>query len=519
MNPHEKVPDKVCISMKLKDLKKCKRMKVEEFEDALLGTFGFTAGTLITGNYNGTIFWFPLREATSELSDTCYDRDKVLDLFKSFQTDAVHSLLFLKSLCKIELFCRDSETQFDLPDQQEFFSVALDDSDNAVKNKRATFLREIKNKSESIPKNDIVCIVQLRFQTRFRTSGVMAVETTGCSWLVINVYKEGKMSERLRHLVSDKDLSYSPYVGAAVLLDDCSEPFKGHVFCFLPLPQEKKSLTGLPVHFNGFFALSQNRRHLKWASADQETLHMHRDKAIEWNECLVNEVFPQVYLRLIKEMITISDTHGNNESSVEAVYKCIPDESVVDDKWLGCVESLYQKLLQTEVIFVPNYSKWVLPLHPLYTMFHQQKVSCDTKTTLIHTVNHCRTVEATTVPIHVWEWVGKIDSARDITPAELSKLLRLEDAYKTALTSVEKLSLLEYITKDCKFELLQGLDLLPLESGSFVTFQGQGSSLAPVFMCTKEEVSLFPGLEERFVSTDIPLSLKEALRTLADLGE
>ena len=519
MNPHEKVPDKVCISIKLKDLKKCKRMKVVEIEDALLGTFGLTADTLTTGNYNGTIFWFPLRETPSELSDTCYDRDKVLDLFKSFQTEAVHSLLFLKSLCNIELFCRGSETEFDLLEGQEFFSVELHDSDNTVKNEREMFLREIKDTSGNIPDNDIVCIVQPRFETRLKTTGIVAVEATISSWLVINVYKGGKMSERLRQLVSDKDLSYSPYVGAAVLLDDCSEPFKGHVFCFLPLPQEKKSLTGLPVHFNAFFALSQNRRHLKWASADQETLHLHRDKAIEWNECLVNEVLPQVYMRLIKEMITISGTHGNNGASVEAVYKCIPDESVVDDKWLGCVESLYQKLLQTEVIFVPNRSKWVQPHQPLYTMFSEQKVSCDTEDTVINTVNHCRTVEPTIVPIHVWEWVRKIDTARDITPAELSNLLRLEDTYTTALTPVEKLKLLEYITMDNEFELLQGLELLPLETGSIVTFQGQGSAPSTVFMCTKEEVSLFPGLEERFISTNVPLPLKETLRTLADQGE
>ena len=519
MNPHEKVPDKVCISMKLKDLRRCRRMKVEEFEDAFLGTFGFTVDTLTTGNYNGTIFWFPLRETPSELSDTCYNRDKVLDLFKSFQTEAVHSLLFLKSLCKIELFCRGSETKFDLPEGQEFFSVELHDSNNTVENNRKMFLREIKDTSGNIPDNDIVCIVQPRFETRLKTTGIVAVEATISSWLVINVYKGGKMSERLRHLVSDKDLSYSPYVGAAVLLDDCSEPFKGHVFCFLPLPQEKKSLTGLPIHFNGFFALSQNRRHLKWASADQETLHMHRDKAIEWNECLVNEVLPQVYLRLIKEMITISDTHGNNETSVEAVYKCIPDNSVVDDKWLGCVESLFQQLLQIEVVFVPNHSKWMQPLQPLYTMFCEQTVSCDTKDTVINTVNHCKTAEATIVPIHVWEWVRKNDTARDITPVELSKILRLDDAYKTELTPVEKMRLLEYMTKDNEFELLQGLGLLPLETGSFVTFQRQGLSPATVFMCSKEEISLFPGIEERFVSTDIPLTLKEALQTLAHLGE
>lgn len=33
-------------------------------------------------------------------------------------------------------------------------------------------------------------------------------------------------------------------------------PFEGHAFCFLPLPVN----TLLPVHVNGFFELSSNRR-------------------------------------------------------------------------------------------------------------------------------------------------------------------------------------------------------------------------------------------------------------------
>eukprot|EP00456_Euglypha_rotunda_P014004 TRINITY_DN14329_c0_g1_i1.p1 TRINITY_DN14329_c0_g1~~TRINITY_DN14329_c0_g1_i1.p1 ORF type:complete len:126 (+),score=18.13 TRINITY_DN14329_c0_g1_i1:41-379(+) len=36
--------------------------------------------------------------------------------------------------------------------------------------------------------------------------------------------------------------------------------FGGSAFCFLPLP----ILTGLPIHVNGYFELSSNRRDLWW---------------------------------------------------------------------------------------------------------------------------------------------------------------------------------------------------------------------------------------------------------------
>ena len=84
---------------------------------------------------------------------------------------------------------------------------------------------------------------------------------------------------------------------------------------------------------NGFFALSQNRRHLKWASADQESFDMHRDKAIQWNECLLEEVLPEAYARLISSLINISRESKNTKESIEAVYRCIPDLTLVDERW------------------------------------------------------------------------------------------------------------------------------------------------------------------------------------------
>jgi sacsin len=75
------------------------------------------------------------------------------------------------------------------------------------------------------------------------------------------------MSQELLALSQDESLSYSPYVSIAMPLHDDPE-FKGHVFCLMPLPLEGISLTGFPVHVNGYFSLSQNRRCVKWPTAD-----------------------------------------------------------------------------------------------------------------------------------------------------------------------------------------------------------------------------------------------------------
>ena len=523
MNPHHRNRDRVCTTIKLKRLRECRSLKVEEFLDAFSETFGFSEDCLNTGLYKGTLFWFPLREAASELSDTCYDGSKVLDLFKSFRSEAVHSLLFLKSLRKAELFCRGSGSDYDLGTGEAFFTVQLgaeDDANEIVSNlveERSQFIDRVKAACDQTPTADIVTVTRPKFKTRYKTIDSTCAEEQSSIWIVVNVFKGGTMSNKLRQLVNDKDLSYMPYVGAAVPYMRNGEPLKGHLFCFLPLPQERKSLTGLPVHFNGFFALSANRRHLKWASDDQETLNMHRDKSIEWNECLVKEVLPGVYLRLIKEMIKISEENGNTQDAVAAVYKCIPDKSVVDSKWEECMKEILNQLVRTDFVFVPKQSKWVQPNRPLYTMFDGQNVPEDQKKTVIKILSLHGTTENTDVPKHIWHILTEQANPRDVSPAELVKVIRSDDAYAGTNDTNEKLNLLQYITKDDNFALLDGIELLPLQTGTFTTFRSSKNS--PVYCCTKEEIALFPGLEDKFASHDIPLGLQESLCKLGREGE
>ena len=114
--------------------------------------------------------------------------------------------------------------------------------------------------------------------------------------------------------MTDKDLSYLPTVGVAMALPDGPQlqtpDIKGHVFCFLPLPIQTKSLTGLPVHVNGLFALSQNsqnRRYIKSPNADQEYRQKAgrkmTDKSLLWNKCLLEEALPKAYATMILEAI------------------------------------------------------------------------------------------------------------------------------------------------------------------------------------------------------------------------
>ena len=73
-------------------------------------------------------------------------------------------------------------------------------------------------------------------------------------------------------------------------------PLRGRAFCFLPLPLP----TGLPVHANGCFALTSNRRELWAEDADRPTLsHQHARKA-RWNALLCRAALPKLYAHALE---------------------------------------------------------------------------------------------------------------------------------------------------------------------------------------------------------------------------
>ena len=514
MNPLEKRQNQECVVVKLKDLQKNKKLRTTDLLVALNGVFGFSEETLQTGIYNGTIFWFPLRAAQSELSDNLYEKDKVLDLFKSFKAEAVDSLLFLKCLSRVELYCKSSETVFDLPNGQAFLTVELQDDTNVIKSEKRKFLQKIDDFKHQSHISDIVSFTHSKFTMVYRTTDCDEAQAEDVEWLVVNMYKTGQFTNKLKNLVDDKELSYSPYGGVAILLKDTGTDFKGHIFCFLPLPHERRSLTGLPIHVNGFFALSQNRRHLKWATADQERLHTHRDKSIEWNECLVGEVLPDIYHHLFQEMIRMSQKRNNTKEAVSAVYRCFPDLSQVDSKWETLTKGLFQKLCDTECVFLRNRGKWVKFLKPLYTMFYEKGVKMETQDCVRSVLGLYIDEESTTVPDHVWKFLNSCAAPRDVSPTEVRRILKTNDVYKLAAPD-EKLILLGYLLQDKEYELVKELELLPLEDKTFVVFQ-QGES--PVYLCSEEEIKLFPGLEDQFVSTKIPKYLLDLMKEIAHQG-
>ena len=270
------------------------------------GIFDCTEDVFSRGFYDGTLFRFPFRTKPSELSETLYSAEKMDTLFECFKADSHLVLLFLQHLESIELYVREESES----DPERVFQVKIaDQSLQIVRAKRKEFLEKItpgKVMTESVTVTYPVTIETVRFDSFFDDGTV-----NQHSFLVTNYFCGGAVSMTFKRLMTDKELNYLPTVGVAMALPTGPKlqtpDIKGHVFCFLPLPVQKRSLTGLPVHVNGFFALSQNRRYIKSPNADQEdretTGRKLTDKSLLWNRCLLEEAIPRAYATMILEAI------------------------------------------------------------------------------------------------------------------------------------------------------------------------------------------------------------------------
>ena len=264
------------------------------------GIFECTDDVFSRGCYNGTLFRFPLRHRPSELSPTLYSAEKVHTLFEGFMADAHVILLFLQHLEFIELYVREEHD--DQP--RKTFQVGItDESLRLVREKRKEFHKKIS--TGSLLPHPVQVTYPINVETVHFSQGSEATRQSH-SFLVTNYFCGQEVSSDFQTLSKDQSLSYLPLVGVAMALPASpSEPtpeIQGHVFCFLPLPVQKTSLTGLPVHVNGFFALSQNRRYIKSPNAEQEDQEL-TDKSLLWNRCLLKEALPKAYATMLLEAI------------------------------------------------------------------------------------------------------------------------------------------------------------------------------------------------------------------------
>eukprot|EP00282_Hemiselmis_andersenii_P008175 CAMPEP_0114109248 /NCGR_PEP_ID=MMETSP0043_2-20121206/671_1 /TAXON_ID=464988 /ORGANISM="Hemiselmis andersenii, Strain CCMP644" /LENGTH=412 /DNA_ID=CAMNT_0001201105 /DNA_START=37 /DNA_END=1271 /DNA_ORIENTATION=- len=254
-----------------KSLNVCSASVHQHYADQLAPYRAF--GVDFRGPYKGTLFRLPLRTPeqakASKLSAQCYTEESLLPLLRDFVEDAQHSLLFLKNVSSVEV-CVWSDQSESAP--QVLWTCAIGNLSKQLRDQRSRISASVAQ-SQALSLKDKV-LSYAATDSDYELSISVSQGSGGTArksvydWLVCTSCAGGSESNVSRIACAPENfrLRLVPWAGVASLVAQNGKApgqVKGRAFCFLPLPAE----TGLPVHVNGYFELSSNRRDI-WRGDD-----------------------------------------------------------------------------------------------------------------------------------------------------------------------------------------------------------------------------------------------------------
>lgn len=490
----------------------------DQFLPYFQSLFGVTQETFGRGFYDGTMFRFPLRleGMQSDLCETKYNPQKVRELFRSLETDGHIMLLFLKSLECIEVYEKTSNKG----NPTKILSICIAEAlRRSVQKKRLQLISDIKkqcNGNISYP-TSVTYPLNVELQ-RYQSTELQSYTTQNTelshspkpletSKWVISQYYAGQSELGLTSEISNR-LGLLPWVGLALQITGQSNAenpsyltkAKGHVFCFLPLPLEEESPTGLRVHVHGYFAVDSNRRHIKWPTADQR-LDQLTDEALLWNVFLVNKL---VVKALVELALHVANPCNNLHHSL--IFDIIPDH--VTPQWKQ-LEDGFRKELPNLNIFYSQSSrgKWVNCRNALFD-------NCETESVLQKLIRRIliqNQVCFVSVPTFL-----KKHFATHVSPSTTCQAFKAIQTH-LPLSEQEKYLLLEYFLDSFPLGTeLTGIRLVPLEDGKWTAFENKHGE--KVYLESSEHTrAILPSLDRMFVKQNIPVLQK--MKNLAQKSE
>jgi len=480
----------------------------DQFTPFIQPLFGVTAKTFETGFFNGTVFRFSLRMQTgqSDLCQTVYSPQKVKDLFNSLEADAHDLLLFLKSLRSIEVYEKLSSES----EPKMLMTVRVSSSaEEEVKSKRTELIERINELQTGCIESSVSVVYTMT--TELVRQQELATEVTTRDWLISQFY--GGTADVLSVKEYSDALGLLPWVAVALPVRSAEEVsgFRdqpgGHVFCFLPLPREPESPTGLRFHVHGYFAVDQNRRHIKTRTAEQMNERI-TDQAILWNEFLVSSLLPKALVGLA---LYVAET-WSAESALhhrDLIFSVIPDMTAVTVHWKPLADEFFRELPSLPVFYSSADQGRFLRLKDV-CFDNIEDTSCLTE--LIRRILLLHQIDLTSVPEFILNQLGSAAarvSARTVCAALKSAEPQL------SLTDDDRMILLTYLVdgSGSDVEELVGAQLLPLADGTWMEFR-RCTDDDPVYIDSEEhQRSLLPGLDRLFVRSDATDMCKRIMST------
>ena len=438
--------------------------------------------------YGQTLLRFPLRNKPSKLSKELYTISKLQVLLESLKAEAKYILLFLRSVCSIEVIEISVHNTL-----KSMFKVSVDTD---------TYMQRIIQQQQLLSDVQSTFTIDSLSSVRkvIKSSDHFNIEVHDDSshnkheWIVVN--QVGSEDIEVMQLAEKQHVL--PWVGTA--FEVSSTPCcGGRIFCILPLPIE--DIAPFSIHINGTFAVSSNRRSLKWEAQERKD-----DEESSWNKLLVKKCLPSCYVELVSQLIQVCPS--NNYTTV---YSCWPDIVQVEGTpWDDMLEPFYRQLLYSnKVLYTPVFGgQWISISESIFVDENEvvpQPVKecilrCQVKLVEVD-LNQMRALQ------HYYATYKTL-----LNPSMVRMELKKNSRAYEFMSRQGKLAVLDYCLSDHKYNDLSGLKLLPLLNGDFVQFTQTSHysyGTTTLYICSSSTPhTLLPCLEHILVSvySDNPIT-------------
>ena len=416
--------------------------------------------------------------------------------------DAHLLLLFLSHVTTVEFYERTSDSE--QPTRTAVIRLAAEAVQTAA-SERKEFLREIEKRRDSASSKYGAATSSYRLTTEL----LQGERPTTQHWAISQLYSDD----------DDDDAEFSaernllPWVAVATPLSFQTSPSAayldapgGQVFCFLPLPLETESPTGLRVHVHGYFAVDSNRRHLKERTGEQlQEAITDRDDLL-WNEHLVARLLPKALVNLV---LYLARDVGDLAVRRDAIFTAIPQLDAVHHPWKPLASAFLGELHRLPVFYSPVHGGQFLTAGEV---FFDDAEDESPVTKLVRLLLRQVGTNLVSVPGFVLSQLGP--TAARVTPPHVCVALRNSDG-ALSLTDEDRTVLLQYLTDSLEdMSHILGTRLLALADGSWIEFTGLSDDSFIYVDSPDHPRSLLPGLDHLFVRNDVVV----ICRKIADTG-
>ena len=268
--------------------------------------------------YKGTMFRFPFRTSSSEISGVIYNENMITKLKEDIQASGSKLLLFLQHVKRITF----SHISTGKTSPEILVDIQKEDG---ILDKVVVLHSKFHN--PAIEKKE-------HWLMSSHTDTVTSNHTAKCATVAVACQLEhshGFFPETV----------YTP------------APITGEVFCFLPLTQH----TGLPVHVSANFAVMSNRKGIR--SSDEESCTPSCRNEIEWNVNLMKEIIPMAYLNLLTTLQRMcSDQNIPADKYLFQSLWPLQKQLKTHNPWDHFIAPLYELICSSNLFYSSSLTKW-----------------------------------------------------------------------------------------------------------------------------------------------------------------